>query len=149
MKLKSIEQRYTSITQWMEAAWRRQQSILGEGQASVAHGQIGIAIDQAAIEVNQIHMLVESTYRDFGIEISPLVRDAVDFRTTCRIFVDSDVANDGVELKERCSKLLDVEPRFREKADAMENAFKSSERVWDQERSMQRRILQAAGFSLR
>jgi hypothetical protein len=83
-KFPPIEQRYRTITQLINAALMRQQSIYGSGQAYVARGQVGVAINQAGVDAEQLHISLQSADHDIGSKVQSLAKDVVDASSICR-----------------------------------------------------------------
>jgi len=59
----------------------REQSIFGDGQASVARNQIAVAINQTSIQAEQLHSSVQSSSQEFETTIRPWEQEAVTLRS--------------------------------------------------------------------
>jgi len=144
-KFPPIEQRYRTITELMNAALVRQQSIYGSGQASVARSQVGIAITQAGIEAEQLHNSVQGANKDIGAKIQPLIKGAIDFNQRCQ----SDIKEQPADLHAACLKFIDAAKNFKQNLEALGRSFDQTEKIWVEERRKQERIIQASDVASR
>jgi len=135
-KFESIEQRYRKITEAMRAGLKRQQSIYGEGQASVARGQISVAINQAGIDANQIHMEVQSAFSEFETSSRSLTEAMNKASSRCQ--------ETHEELKPACAVLINEFEKFQQSVQKLQTAFDKTESVWRDERQKQENIIQSA-----
>lgn len=140
VKFSPIEQRYRAITEWMNTALARQQSIYGDGQASLARGQVRLAINQAGMEAAQLHSGIQGSNQEIGAQIQLLIKSAVDFSQRCQ----SDEAGQNVDLHAACLKFLDAAKKFKQSIETLGRAFDHAEQVWVEERRKQDNIIQIA-----
>lgn len=142
------EQRYRSITQQMQAALAKQQSIPRFIQTP-QRGQIDTAINQASMETNQIHGSVKSKEEDFQKgtiaalqTIEPLVRRCKD------ISAQANIAPSTLEkLKFQCSRFKPIAKKFIEDAKKIAESYEKVEAVWRQERQKQDAIVRSADMA--
>jgi hypothetical protein len=144
-KFPPIEQRYRAITQSMSVALARQQSIYGDGQASVARSQVGVAINQASIEAEQLHISLQSADQDIGGKVQRLANDAADASATCS---SADLDKDDA-LRGACVKFHDAGVKFKTSILALSQAFAHAEQVWLEESRKQKEIIRASDFASR
>ena len=144
-KFPPIEQRYRTITQLMRAALVRQQSIYGDGQASVARSQIGVAINQAGVEAEQLHVALQAANRDIGTKIEPLIKNAVDINQRCQLVGSQHDA----DLHAACLKFFDAAGKFKQSAEKLGQAFDQAEKVWAEEHNKQGAIIRASDIASR
>jgi hypothetical protein len=144
-KFAPIEQRYRTITQLMNAALMRQQSIYGSGQAYVARGQVGVAINQSGVEAEQLHISLQSADQDIGSKLQSLAKDAVDASSICRS------ANLGKNdaLRDTCTKFQEAGVKFKASILALSQAFNHAEKIWAEEYRKQQTIVKASDVATR
>jgi hypothetical protein len=147
-KFSPVEERYRYITERMRAALARERSIYGSGQASVARGQISVAISQASIQANQIHIGVQSSYRDFGFKAGQLERESMGADRGCRgTHVATDAAPTPVAFEDwnsACLNFFDVDRQYDRRVSELRVAFAQIEEVWQAEHQQQDEIVQAS-----
>ena len=144
-KFPPIEQRYRTITQLMNAALVRQQSIYGDGQASVARNQVGVAINQAGVEAEQIHVALQAANGDIGAKIETLIKDAVDINQRCQ----SAGSQQDPDLRAACLKFFDAARKFKQSIEKLGQAFDHAEKVWVEEHNKQGTIIRASDIASR
>jgi hypothetical protein len=152
-KFAPVEQRYRDITRRMRGALAREQSIYGDGRASVARGQISVAINQTAIEGSQLHDSVQSSFQDTANNAGQLASEAKGASQFCR---DSHQSNAplpafvGPEAKNAvCLEYFDAEKKFRQKIMELKMAFAQIEAVWNVEGQAQDKIVRASDAVVR
>lgn len=139
-KFPPIEQRYRAITEWMNAALSRQQSIYGGGQASLARGQMRLAINQAGMEGAQLHSGLQVANQDVGARIQALIKSAVDFNKRCQLGEEGQRA----DLRAACFEFFDATKKFKQSIETLGRAFDQAEKIWLEERRKQENIIQVA-----
>jgi hypothetical protein len=146
-KFDPIEERFRQATRLMREALVRQQSIRGEGQASVARSQIAVAINQVGIQANQIRISVQSAYADFDSRHRSLQSRGVDAQKTCQT-ASINVDDRGTSLLPKwnsvCLDLAKTVPEFGKTVSALRDAFARTESVWQEERAKQEPIVRSA-----
>lgn len=151
-KFAPVEERYRYITERMNGALAREQSIYGNGQAFVARSQISVAINQASIQANQIHLGVQSSYQDFEFKSGQLERDSMSATQGCRgTHVATDAASIPAGLEElntACLDFFDGYRQFEQRVSDLRAAFSQIEDVWQDERRKQNEIVQAASVAV-
>jgi hypothetical protein len=144
-KFPPIEQRYRTITDLMNAALVRQQSIDGDGQASVARGQIGVAINQAGGEAEQLHVGLQAAGQEIGSKTQPMIKDGLATYSTCQ----SAEAQQSTDLQTACLKFREASTKFIESLKRLGQAFDQAEKVWLEERHKQESIIKASDVASR
>jgi hypothetical protein len=139
-KFPPIQQRYRTITGLMSGALSREQSIIGDGQASVARSQVAIAINQAGIETEQLHMSLQDAIRDMGGKVEPILKDGIDMKQRCQSVESSQSAN----LYLACVKFQDAGRKISQSMGALNEAFRLTEKVWMEEHRKQEGIVRAS-----
>jgi hypothetical protein len=84
-KLAPVERNYRDTTQRMRAAFARERSIVGDGQASVARSQIAVNINQAAIDANQIHIEQDQFRQTLNSQATEILRRIPGGKNDCQI----------------------------------------------------------------
>ena len=148
-KLSRVEQRYQYITRKMRGALARERSMYGGGSISVARNQISAAITQASIDLNQIHLDVQSSIQNFNSNVALLESDLADGSQGCRgphiATSSAPVPTNFEERNAACLHLGDVSRRFHKRVSDMRAAFSHVESIWQAERQEQDKIVQDAG----
>lgn len=151
-KFTQIEERYRYITERMREALARERSIYGEGQAGVARSQISVAITQASIQANQIHIGVQSSYRDFDFKAGQLERGSMSGGQGCR---GAHVATDSApipvgfgEWNSACLNFFGVDRQYEQRVSDLRAAFSKAETIWNAERREQDQIVQASNVAV-
>jgi hypothetical protein len=144
-KFSPLNQRYRAITEAMRGGLVRQQSIYGDGQASVARGQLDVAINQAGVEANQLHNSAQSAYTDFNIKSSASLQLVAELQKTCQT---ANAKIDDAALLARwntaCLKFTTTIPDFQKNIGVLRDAFSRTEGVWQEERVKQELLIRSA-----
>lgn len=147
-KFAQVEQRYQYITERMRGALASERAIYGDGQAAVARSQISVAITQASIQANQIHIDVQSSYRDFEFRTGQLEREATGASQGCRgahIVTNTAPIPAGFEdSNSACLNFFDIDRQFQNHVSRLRAAFSQIETVWRTARQQQDEIVQAS-----
>ena len=144
-KFPPIEQRFQKITELMNAALARQQSIYGDGQASVARGQIGVAINQTGGEAEQLHVGLQAAEQEIGLKTQPLIKDGLATYLRCK----SEEAQQNAGLQSACLEFREASIKFDESMKKLGHAFGQAEKVWVEEHRKQQNIIKASDVASR
>jgi len=118
----------------------REQSIFGDGQASVARNQIAVAINQTSIQAEQLHSSVQSSSQEFETTIRPWEQEAVTLSRACQTSLAS-LGNTAADAENPvCERAQKQVAPFQAKALALRNAFAHVESVWVDEHPKQVRL---------
>lgn len=145
----SVAQRYRSATEWMRNAQGRQNTILGEGQASVARSQIGVSINQAAIQVEQFHLAMQTSQGFFHSAVETLGNDHAASIRVCREVVANADSAPSPELRSVCIALIDSLNALAPRIKTLESSYQAAEAAWSEERRKQGQILKASEYASR
>jgi hypothetical protein len=143
-KFPPIEQRYRAVTEWMRAAFAREQLIFGGGQAAVARSQISISINQAKVQGDQLHADVQGAGQKIRVTLEPLLKDATEAVSRCQ-----DAAHQDAAYQSACTKIIEAVKTFNQSIERYRLAFDQTEKVWLDEQRKQQEIIQAADFASR
>jgi hypothetical protein len=140
-----IERQYQAITEKMRMSLARQRSIYGEGQAAVARSQLVVAINQAGIEANQLHLSVQSNYNDFNTKSNAslkLIAGMIKLCQSANNKLDDDALVSRWDIA--CRNLIVTASDFQKHIGMLRDAFGKAERVWQEERAKQERLIHSA-----
>ncbi len=137
-RVPSIEESFKSITAEMKTMLAREQSILGDGQRSVARAQISGAIYQKNNAATQIHVGLHSEAEDFARQANALEADSVKATQVCRSHPSQ------AEWVSPCAALTDAAQKFRERANDQKQAYEHLGTVWRDESASQESIKAAS-----
>lgn len=147
-KFRPIEQRYSYITQRMQAALQRERSIFGDYRAQVARSQIYVAIDQAAISANSLHIQVDSSRQTFDFTSKQLLNDTQTAEQYCQGMQTAPAADSVASARDSlhaaCGQFSEKVGQFRKNQAALRQAFAHAEEVWQSEHREQDSIVQAS-----
>ena len=147
-KFSSVEKRYQYITERMRGAPVRERSIYVGIQTQAVRSQISVAITQASIEANQVHISVQSSYRDFFSTSGQLGSEFVSVGQSCHAaHVATGTAPVPAGLADwnaACLHFFDVARQFQQRVSDLRGAFSQVENVWQIEHRQQDEIVQAS-----
>ena len=144
-KFLSIEQKYRAVTDWMQGALAREQSIFGGGQASVARNQISVAINQAKVQGEQLHATVQTDGQNIRTKYDPFLKDTAGELRRCQ----TNAVQQNADQQSACAALIDAISKFKQSIEAFARAFDQAENVWIGELRKQAAIVQASELASR
>jgi hypothetical protein len=148
------EKRLREITNYMQAALRKQQSIHRSDDTAVMIGQIDVAINQAAVQSNQIHLTLTSASEAFLSKRTTLQKDTKDFfQSYCK--TAKDIYEEGKrfvqleKLLESCKALLEVTKDFVSFSEKMHIVLSTAEGTWSEENRKQQATIRESDIASR
>jgi len=144
------EQSYRSMTQQMQTALGKQQSIPSFIQ-SPQRGQIGVAINQASIQTDEIHDVVKSKEKEFQKSTIAAFQPIKTLAARCKdTSVQANIAPPTLEkLKSQCDRFETIIARFAEEIRKISDSYEKIETIWKQERQKQDAIVRSADVAAR
>ena len=139
-KFPTAEQSIRDFTNRMRRGLNREESIVGNGQASVARGQLSVAINQVSIQANQAHIDIQNMLQAVSNTAGPLLQEAASAEQACS---DKAHANQD-KWDEACGHFIGADKGLRDRISALKAGFEAVEGIWATERSNQEQIVQSS-----